>query len=136
LFIVAPDNPNLKRAANQRLDFAMASSAVERPQPSVWAVAFATAIISGLAGYFLGQASSIGVFANQPSSSSSAAQPGAKDQDDTEPDESEEDGDEDDDQEIKSFANYNEECKLVLVVRTDLGMTKGVCDLVPAMLHL
>lgn len=118
MFIAAPDNPNLKRAANKRLDFAMASSAVERPPPSVWAVAFATAIISGLAGYFLGQASSIGVFTNQPSSSSSAAQPGAKDQDDT---------DEDEDQEIKSFANYNEECKLVLVVRTDLGMTKGVC---------
>ena len=25
-----------------------------------------------------------------------------------------------------SNVNYNEECKLVLVVRTDLGMTKGM----------
>jgi len=106
----------------------MASAAIERPPPSVWAVAFATAIISGLAGYFLGQASSIGVFAKNSSPSPSAAQAGVKDQDDSEQDASEEDGDEDeeDDQEIKSFANYNEECKLVLVVRTDLGMTKGV----------
>jgi len=104
----------------------MASSAIERPPPSVWAVAFATAIISGLAGYFLGQASSIGVFAKN--SSDSAARTGENDAQDTEVEESEEEVDEEDEdnQEIKSFADHNEECKLILVVRTDLGMTKGV----------
>ncbi|GAB7344592.1 hypothetical protein MBLNU457_3087t1 [Dothideomycetes sp. NU457] len=103
----------------------MASPAIERPPPSTWAIAFATAIISGLAGYFLGQASSIGVFAKNPSDSAAARV--EKDGHDQGPHESEEAGDEEDedDQEIKSFADHNEECKLVLVVRTDLGMTKG-----------
>lgn len=104
----------------------MASSAIERPPPSVWAVAFASALISGLAGYFLGQASSIGVFSK--SSSDPTVSIGVKNAHDAGVDESEEEGDDEDEdnQEINSFADHNEECKLVLVVRTDLGMTKGV----------
>jgi PTH2 family peptidyl-tRNA hydrolase len=43
--------------------------------------------------------------------------------------EDEEDLDEEDEQEgLNGFANSYEECKLVLVVRTDLGMTKGKLD--------
>jgi hypothetical protein len=30
--------------------------------------------------------------------------------------------------ELSDFSGMNEECKLVLVVRTDLGMTKGILD--------
>ena len=44
-------------------------------------------------------------------------------------DESSEDEDEDEDEqhgELSSFPGNNEECKLVLVVRTDLGMGKGI----------
>ncbi|CAD0084955.1 unnamed protein product [Aureobasidium vineae] len=41
--------------------------------PSLWAVAFGASVVAGLAGYFLGTASSIGVFGSNPSSASSAA---------------------------------------------------------------
>ena len=105
----------------------MTTTAADSPAPSVWAVAFATALISGLAGYFLGQASSIGVFAKTPIQ---AQAPGSKPSNGPDEGESEDStGDDDDDlteQELKSFADRNEECKLVLVVRTDLGMTKGM----------
>ncbi|KAF4552766.1 Peptidyl-tRNA hydrolase-like protein 1 [Elsinoe fawcettii] len=96
----------------------MASSVVDKPPPSVWAVAFATAIITGLAGYFLGQASSIGVFG------SNSTTPARKEKD-SDAESSDEDEDEDRQEELKGFSDKNEPCKLVLVVRTDLGMTKG-----------
>lgn len=84
--------------------------------PSLLAVAFATSIIAGLGGYFLGQATSVGVFGktNPPVLEKESDASGA-----------EEDGDTDEEQDLKSFDGTNEECKLVLVVRTDLGMTKG-----------
>lgn len=103
----------------------------DRSPPSVASVAIDTAIISGLFGYFLGQAQSIGLF-GKPSTSSHAARlrvGGESDQSDTS-DADAESGDEDDSLqdlgELKSFAGNNEECKLVLVVRTDLGMGKGM----------
>ncbi|KAI9783041.1 MAG: hypothetical protein M1835_003889 [Candelina submexicana] len=86
--------------------------------PSTTAIAIATAIVAGLGGYFLGQASSLGIFAG---SNQNAGYGNTR--------ESEESSDEEDavrqPNEIKSFPSNNEECKLVLVVRTDLGMTKG-----------
>ncbi|KAF2760548.1 peptidyl-tRNA hydrolase [Pseudovirgaria hyperparasitica] len=93
--------------------------------PSAAALAFAAALVAGITGYFLGQASSIGIFGGSKN--------GARELKSHTSDSS---GDEDyeklrnewktsdEDQEIKDFA-ANEECKLVLVVRTDLGMTKG-----------
>ncbi|KAI9839581.1 MAG: hypothetical protein M1819_002207 [Sarea resinae] len=90
-----------------------------RAPPTTTAIAVATAIIAGLAGYFLGQASSLGLFG--PSKSTSAAPRRAKheDSDESSSEESEEDID------VKEFSSSREECKLVLVVRSDLGMTKG-----------
>ncbi|KAF2151775.1 PTH2-domain-containing protein [Myriangium duriaei CBS 260.36] len=96
----------------------MASSLADRPPPSLWAVAFATAVIAGLSGYFIGQAASIGVF-GKPKARDPAgvAAPAAGDSDLSD--------DEDDVLELQGFSDKNEPCKLVLVVRTDLGMTKG-----------
>ena len=103
----------------------------ERTPPSVWAIAFATALIAGLAGYFVGQASSIGVFSNSHSARQDPPQSATPNERKFSGSSSSDEGDEDEDvshQEIDSFANKtNEECKLVLVVRTDLGMTKGTC---------
>ncbi|KAI9697290.1 MAG: hypothetical protein M1836_004854 [Candelina mexicana] len=86
--------------------------------PSTTAIAIATAIVAGLGGYFLGQASSLGILAGR---NQNAGHGNIR--------ESEESSDEEDavqqPGEIKSFPSNNEECKLVLVVRTDLGMTKG-----------
>lgn len=85
----------------------------DRPPPSAAAIAVASAIIAGLFGYFIGQFSTLGTVTNKgpvpvPADSSS---------------------DEDDEFSEKYALNAgsgsNEECKLVLVVRTDLGMTKG-----------
>lgn len=123
----------------------------DRQGPSILAVAFASAIVAGLAGYFLGQASSIGVFssgASKPNhkskASSSSSFAGEKvDQSDSDisdagaatDDDDDSDDDDLDDQELDGFKDSNEECKLVLVVRTDLGMTKGkLCLLFPACL--
>ena len=106
----------------------MATTVTDRPPPSVWAVAFATALVAAVAGYFLGQASSIGVFAQTPTQArTSDRKPPVTSDDSRSEDDDEDDGNDDlTEQEIKSFAERNEECKLVLVVRTDLGMTKGV----------
>jgi len=104
----------------------------ERTPPSVWAIAFATALIAGLAGYFVGQASSIGVFSNSHGDRQDPPQSATtNERKSSESTSSSDEGDEDEEvshQEIDSFASKtNEECKLVLVVRTDLGMTKGEC---------
>ena len=96
-------------------------TAAERPSPSIWAVAFASALVAGITGYFLGQASSIGIFA---SNGPPHKQPQGEPDESAESEESEDEHDSTS-QELNSFADANEECKLVLVVRTDLGMTKG-----------
>ena len=55
--------------------------------------------------------------------------PGGKEVKDSE-NEEEESEDEDKEQgELKAFEGNKEECKLVLVVRTDLGMGKGMTEL-------
>ncbi|KAL1297600.1 hypothetical protein AAFC00_006162 [Neodothiora populina] len=98
----------------------------ERPPPSALAVAFASAIVAGLAGFFIGQASSIGVFtAPRPAAAGAVSKASKDDESDISDAGSETDEDDLDDQELKEFGDSQEECKLVLVVRTDLGMTKG-----------
>lgn len=88
--------------------------------PTTTAIALACALIAGVTGYFLGQAKSIGLFNGRPNSQRSRRK--GKDAD-----ESEESSDEEDEVgEINDFKDHTEECKLVLVVRTDLGMTKGM----------
>ncbi|CAD0114132.1 unnamed protein product [Aureobasidium uvarum] len=99
--------------------------------PSLWAVAFGASVVAGLAGYFLGTASSIGVFGSNLQqrvvSSTGAQHEKEHDGSDDEHDNASESDSEDseDDQEINGFEDLTEECKLVLVVRTDLGMTKA-----------
>ncbi|KAK7189055.1 hypothetical protein DPSP01_012682 [Paraphaeosphaeria sporulosa] len=89
----------------------------ESSQPSMANVATACAIIGLVTGYLLGQAKSLGLFGGSPISA-----PAERKQKALELDES---SDEDDDNAPSEFPGHNEECKLVLIVRTDLGMTKG-----------
>jgi PTH2 family peptidyl-tRNA hydrolase len=105
----------------------------DRGPPSAAAVAIGTAIISGVTGYFLGQASSIGLFGSSSVNSVAAQKRSSNkdDGDDSSDSESEDEisSDEHDSVqdlgELKTFPGNSEECKLVLVVRTDLGMGKG-----------
>lgn len=106
---------------------------MESTTPSAWSIALASAIVSGLAGYFLGQASSIGVFGND-------SQPTAIRASEADVSDAESDSETETDEklvadhapsELSAFTEHkSEECKLVLVVRSDLGMTKGICTFV------
>ncbi|KAF2497670.1 PTH2-domain-containing protein [Lophium mytilinum] len=103
------------------------ASLQERPPPTTASIAIACAIIGGVTGYFLGQGASIGLFGG-----SSSQKPGHS-KEKLDEDEEDEDESSSDEAEVtsaqKNFmakdAHIKEECKLVLVVRTDLGMTKG-----------
>lgn len=87
-------------------------------QPSTMNIAVACAIIAGVTGYMLGQAKSLGLFGGSPISQPTAHK------EEKAVDSDEESSDEDDSM-PSEFPGRNEECKMVLVVRTDLGMTKG-----------
>ena len=110
----------------------------DRPPPSTAAVAIATAIVAALAGYFLGQANSLGLFGGPritskeswPNSYDVKVHADSSDEESLSSPEDRDDGEEEEKEEerqgeLKSFEDSTEECKLVLVVRTDLGMTKG-----------
>ncbi|KAB2099832.1 hypothetical protein AG0111_0g11994 [Alternaria gaisen] len=88
-------------------------------QPSTANIAAACAILAGVTGYFLGQAKSLGLFGGSPVSQPTKSE--KKEAEDSE----DESSDQDDDSTPAEFPGHNEECKMVLVVRTDLGMTKG-----------
>ena len=90
----------------------------ESPPPSTANIAIACAIIGGVTGYMIGQAKSLGLFGGSPISAPPRKGKAAEDSDDSE--------DEDEDNTTPAeFPGHKEECKMVLVVRTDLGMTKG-----------
>lgn len=118
------------------------SSSSEDSAPSTAAIALATGILCALGGYLLGQASSLGLFGSGtrksgagrswPNSYDVTIHPDSSDEElmkslkgdgvlDSEVDESEDENQ----GELKAFADNKEDCKLILVVRTDLGMTKG-----------
>ncbi|KAA8648783.1 hypothetical protein EYZ11_004910 [Aspergillus tanneri] len=102
---------------------------LDRLPPSTTAYVVATAIIAGITGYFLGQGASLGLFSPRekegwPSSYDVKVHQDSSDEEGDDEDDSEEE-DEGDGGELASFENNDEEVKLVLVVRTDLGMTKG-----------
>jgi hypothetical protein len=107
----------------------MAASPQDKAPPTLAAVVVATAIVAGLTGYYIGQARSIGLFGSSSSKhSSSKAEEDPKHGDgDVESSDMSDasSGGGDELGELESFAEHSEECKLVLVVRTDLGMTKG-----------
>ncbi|KAG9197541.1 hypothetical protein G6514_001446 [Epicoccum nigrum] len=95
----------------------------ENAQPSTANIALACAILAGVTGYFLGTAKSLGLFGGSPISEPLRKQSEKEKEEDTSEDESSDD--EDDDTAPAEFPGHTEECKMVLVVRTDLGMTKG-----------
>jgi PTH2 family peptidyl-tRNA hydrolase len=109
----------------------------DRGPPSAAAIAIGSAIVAGITGYFLGQASSIGLFGKTDSRAPAArltqregvakpddAETQSEDDDDGEDDE--EDDDLQDLGELQTFPGNTEECKLVLVVRSDLGKQKSI----------
>ena len=92
----------------------------EAAQPSTANVATACAIVGLVTGYLIGQAKSLGLFGGSPISAPQ------KDKAITEESEESEDESDEDDSVPNEFPGHKEECKMVLVVRTDLGMTKGM----------
>ena len=155
------------KAAVERVEICQMTSFLpaDRPLPSTTAIAIATAIIAGLGGYFIGQASSIGLFSSSstkkdrsssggpkkswPNSYDVTVHPDSSDEElmtylrggkagakgrgkevaDSEDDESDSDGGDRKEaaetETLSTFDDNREECKLVLCVRTDLGMGKG-----------
>lgn len=91
----------------------------DNTQPSTANIAVACAILAGVTGYMLGQAKSLGLFGGSPISTPHERKEKARD------DSNESGDDSDDDTAPADFKGNSEECKMVLVVRTDLGMTKG-----------
>lgn len=121
----------------------------DSPSPSTAASVVAVGLVALTAGYFIGQGSYIGLFGSSgnpapasgkakkswPNSYDVTIHPDSSDEElmaqqragagaraQAEDSESENEGD---GMELKSFANTGEEVKLVLAVRTDLGMGKG-----------
>ena len=139
-----------------------ATSSTDMPSPSTFSIALATAIISIATGYMLGTASFLGFFGNKSSSSSRNSKksprkswpnsydvkihPDSSDEEvmaalkststkgaeDSSEEETSDSGDENASGELEAFDNIKDECKLVLVVRTDLGMGKGISSVPPA----
>lgn len=112
----------------------------DRLPPSAGAYAIATVILVFVGGYFIGQGVSLGVFRRSSPGTSKESWPNSYDvkvhadssdeQGGGSSSASDEDGDEEGEEEgarggRESFDGNDEECKLVLVVRTDLGMGKG-----------
>ena len=116
---------------------------VDRIPPSTAAIAIATAIIAALGGYFIGQGASLGIFSGKTSSGKKSwpnsydvtVHPDSSDeelmeslkggQQENEEGSVEDEGELVESGKLASFEGNKEECKLVLVVRTDLGMGKG-----------
>ncbi|RJE18666.1 Peptidyl-tRNA hydrolase [Aspergillus sclerotialis] len=109
------------------------STNLDRLPPTTTAYVIATAILAGVTGYFIGQGSSLGLFRSKerkswPNSYNVKVHRGSSDEEasDEESDSEEEGmGQEGNGSELAAFKDNNDEVKLVLVVRTDLGMTKG-----------
>lgn len=105
-------------------------SDLDRTPPSTAAYVVATAILAGITGYFIGQGSTLGLFSNKekegwPNSYNVKPHLDSSDEDYESEEEEEDSEEEGDGTELANFDSSNEEVKLVLVVRTDLGMTKG-----------
>ena len=109
----------------------------EKAPPPLAAVAISSAILGLLAGYFIGQGSSIGIFGDScHTNDAKKSWPNSYDvkvhadsSDEQADDEDEDDEDEGGGKELNAFKNSTEEVKLVLAVRTDLGMGKGTAIL-------
>lgn len=103
--------------------------------PTLGAVVFATALVAGVTGYYIGMGASVGVFSpkdkeQQQQTTGTRQSIPASDSESEDDDSSDEEVepelvDDDEKLELATFENNRDEVKLVLVVRTDLGMTKG-----------
>ncbi|KAE8147436.1 peptidyl-tRNA hydrolase PTH2-domain-containing protein [Aspergillus avenaceus] len=102
---------------------------LERIPPSTTAYVVATAIIAGVTGYFIGQGASLFSSTKEkegwPNSYNVKVHRDSSDEEYEDEEEESNSEDEGDGRELASFEGNDEEVKLVLVVRTDLGMTKG-----------
>lgn len=116
----------------------------DKASPSTAAIAIAVAILAGTVGFFLGQGSSIGLFDSSgnpkdarkswPNSYDVDVHADSSDEElqsrgnrrTTDRKSESESEDESGGDEPKTFENNTEEVKLMLIVRTDLGMTKGM----------
>jgi hypothetical protein len=109
----------------------MAAPVTPDNMPTTASYIFATAIIAGVIGYFAGQGASLGLFSSSPATTGRSTSKRATKEthetknDDLEWEEDEDSEEEDDGAELATFEGINDEVKLVLVVRTDLGMGKG-----------
>ncbi|GLA18202.1 gluconate transport-inducing protein [Aspergillus niger] len=108
-------------------------SDLDRTPPSTAAYVVATAILAGITGYFIGQGSTLGLSSNKekegwPNSYNVKPHLDSSDEDYESEEEEEDSEEEGDGTELANFDSSNEEVKLVLVVRTDLGMTKAHAD--------
>ncbi|KAJ9246266.1 hypothetical protein DTO207G8_9127 [Paecilomyces variotii] len=110
----------------------MATSASSIPPLTTSTASYvvATAIVAGVTGFFIGQGAALGLFSSKstqkkswPNSYDVKVHRGSSDEE--EESEEEEEEEEEEGGELANFEGNNEEVKLVLVVRTDLGMTKG-----------
>lgn len=124
----------------------------DRVPPSTTSIILATALIAITAGYFIGQGASLGLFSTKKSNGSKTSWPnsydvtihpdssdeelmehlkgGKKNKNEVKDSEDEDESDDDDDDDVQGELNAfdakkEEQYKLVLCVRTDLGMTKG-----------
>ncbi|KAK6528264.1 hypothetical protein TWF281_009511 [Arthrobotrys megalospora] len=125
--------------------FSRSSSSTARMDfpPSLLIILIATAVASGIGGYYIGSSSNKVRDLPQPSPSQSKSSSKSKSRITSSPSkdsfenisagEAEDDDDEDSDNDAMIQSDYShfgasaltEECKMVLCVRTDLGMTKG-----------
>lgn len=110
------------------------STQLDRLPPTTTVYVIATAILAGVTGYFIGQGASLGLLSSSerkswPNSYDVRVHRDSSDEDEDEEDETDSE-DEGDGGELASFKDNVDEVKLVLVVRTDLGMTKGSSVLV------
>lgn len=110
----------------------MAAPVTPDNMPTTASYVFATAIIAGVIGYFAGQGASLGLFSSSPATTKrSTAKRATKEKDEIIEEEDEESEEEDSEEEegdgaeLATFEGNHDEVKLVLVVRTDLGMGKG-----------
>ncbi|KAJ5627213.1 peptidyl-tRNA hydrolase 2 [Penicillium herquei] len=101
---------------------------IDRLPPTTTAYVIATAILAGVTGYFIGQGSSLNLFKEKqgwPNGYDVKVHRDSSDEEFEEESEAEDSEDEGNGEELADFKDNAEEVKLVLVVRTDLGMTKG-----------
>ncbi|KAJ5983593.1 peptidyl-tRNA hydrolase 2 [Penicillium waksmanii] len=94
----------------------------DRAPPTTTAYVIATGIIAGLVGYFIGQGASLGLFHEKKNYDVKVHRDSSDEEDEEAEDDSEDEGN---GEELAHFKDNAEEVKMVLVIRTDLGMTKG-----------